>query len=51
MAVSGERKFFRRDRLTGLVAIGAVGVLCAAWQTSRERAWRASHGLLAPRRN
>lgn len=30
MTVSGERKFFRRDRLTGLVAIGAVGVLCAA---------------------
>lgn len=30
MAVSGERKFFRRDRLTGLIAVGAVGVLCAA---------------------
>jgi hypothetical protein len=28
--VSGERKFFRRDRLTGLIAIGAVGVLCVA---------------------
>ena len=28
--VSGERKFFRRDRLTGHIAIGAVGVLCAA---------------------
>jgi hypothetical protein len=28
--VSGERKFFRRDRLTGHIAIGVVGVLCAA---------------------
>jgi hypothetical protein len=28
--VSGERKVFRRDRLTGLIAIGAVGALCAA---------------------
>ncbi|MCO6011663.1 hypothetical protein NE236_42615 [Actinoallomurus purpureus] len=28
--MSGERKFFRRDRLTGLIAIGAVGVLCVA---------------------
>jgi hypothetical protein len=29
-AVSGERRFFRRDRLTGLIAIGAVGALCVA---------------------
>jgi hypothetical protein len=28
--VSGEHKFFRRDRLTGYIAIGVVGVLCAA---------------------
>lgn len=28
--MSGERKFFRRDRLTGLIAIGAVGALCVA---------------------
>jgi hypothetical protein len=28
--VSGERRFFRRDRLTGHIAIGVVGVLCAA---------------------
>ncbi|MFB9831708.1 hypothetical protein [Actinoallomurus acaciae] len=28
--MSGERKFFRRDRLTGHIAIGVVGVLCAA---------------------
>jgi hypothetical protein len=28
--VNGERKFFRRDRLTGHIAIGVVGVLCAA---------------------
>ncbi|MCO5996721.1 fibronectin type III domain-containing protein [Actinoallomurus rhizosphaericola] len=28
--MSGERRFFRRDRLTGLIAIGAVGVLCVA---------------------
>jgi hypothetical protein len=28
--VSGDRKFFRRDRLTGHIAIGVVGVLCAA---------------------
>jgi hypothetical protein len=28
--VSGERRLFRRDRLTGYIAIGAVGVLCAA---------------------
>jgi hypothetical protein len=28
--VSGERRFFRRDRLTGYIAIGVVGVLCAA---------------------
>jgi hypothetical protein len=29
-AVSGERRFFRRDRLTGLIAIGAVGGLSVA---------------------
>ncbi len=28
--VSGERRFFRRDRLTGHIAIGVVGVLAAA---------------------
>jgi hypothetical protein len=28
--VSGERRFFRRDRLTGHIAIAVVGVLCAA---------------------
>ena len=28
--MSGERRFFRRDRLTGHIAIGVVGVLCAA---------------------
>ncbi|WP_345438179.1 hypothetical protein [Actinoallomurus vinaceus] len=28
--MSGERKFFRRDRLTGLIAIGAVGALAVA---------------------
>jgi hypothetical protein len=28
--VSGERRVFRRDRLTGHIAIGVVGVLCAA---------------------
>jgi streptogramin lyase len=28
--VSGEHGFFRRDRLTGHIAIGVVGVLCAA---------------------
>src|SRR3954447_26928652 len=28
--VSGERRFFRRDRLTGHIAIGVVAVLCAA---------------------
>ncbi|WP_433187699.1 fibronectin type III domain-containing protein [Actinoallomurus sp. CA-150999] len=28
--MSGERRFFRRDRLTGLIAIGAVGALCVA---------------------
>ena len=28
--MSGERRFFRRDRLTGYIAIGVVGVLCAA---------------------
>ena len=33
-----------------LVAIGVVGtvrVFYVAWQVSRDRAWRASHGLLA----
>jgi hypothetical protein len=30
VTVSGERRFFRRDRLTGHIAIGVVGVLCAA---------------------
>ena len=32
-----------------LVAVGVFGtvrVLYAAWQVSRDRAWRASHGLL-----
>src|SRR3954466_3375104 len=28
-AVSGERNFFRRDRLTGHIAIGVAGALCA----------------------
>lgn len=28
--MDGERRFFRRDRLTGHIAIGVVGVLCAA---------------------
>lgn len=28
--MSGERRFFRRDRLTGHIAIGVAGVLCAA---------------------
>jgi hypothetical protein len=28
--VSGARRFFRRDRMTGHIAIGVVGVLCAA---------------------
>lgn len=37
--------------LVAIGVFGTVGVLCAAWQTSRERAWRASHGLLAPRAN
>ncbi len=35
-----------------LVAIGVLGtvrVLYVAWQVSRDRAWRASHGLLASR--
>ena len=33
--------------LVAIGAFGTVGILCAAWQTSRDRAWRASHGLLA----
>ena len=30
ITVNGERRFFRRDRLTGHIALGVVGVLCAA---------------------
>ncbi|GAB2837038.1 hypothetical protein GCM10027176_46790 [Actinoallomurus bryophytorum] len=30
ITVNGERRFFRRDRLTGHIAIAVVGVLCAA---------------------
>ena len=37
--------------LVAVGVVGTVGVLFAAWQTSRERAWRASHGLLASRTN
>ncbi|MGN6571476.1 MAG: hypothetical protein ACTHLO_08680 [Pseudolabrys sp.] len=32
--------------LVAISVFGTVGVLCAAWRRSRERAWRASHGLL-----
>jgi hypothetical protein len=30
ITMNGERRFFRRDRLTGHIAIAVVGVLCAA---------------------
>lgn len=37
--------------LVAIGVFGTVGVLCAAWRTSRERAWRAAHGLPARHTN
>ena len=37
--------------LVAIGVFGTVGVLCLAWRTSRERAWRASHGLPARHTN
>lgn len=32
--------------LVAISVFGTIGVFYVAWQTSRDRAWRASHGLL-----
>ena len=37
--------------LVAVGAFGTVGILCTAWQASRERASRASHGLRARHTN
>jgi len=37
--------------LVAIGVFGTVGVLCLAWRTSRERAWRAAHGLPARHTN
>jgi hypothetical protein len=36
--------------LVAVSVFGTARVLYVAWRVSRDRAWRASHGLLAPRR-
>lgn len=38
-----------RWSLVAISVFGTVRVFCAAWQVSRDRAWRASHGFLGPR--